>query len=86
MVSRFKSFVGSVSLAAVLAFSVAFTGCAGSKSTSSSSSSSMSDASVSSEPARNEKLEEARRSAEDAESKAHQLREEKNRNTAKTGN
>jgi hypothetical protein len=46
----------------------------------------MSDAGASSEPARNERLEEARRSAEDAESKAHQLREEKNRNTAKTGN
>ena len=82
MVSRFKSFVWPVSLAAVLACSIAFTGCAGSKS----ASSSMSEASASSEPARNEKLEEARRSAEDAESKAHELREEKNRNTAKTGN
>ena len=84
MVSRFKSFVWPVSLAAVLACSVAFTGCAGSKSASSSMSGA--SASASSEPARNEKLEDARRSAEDAESKAHELREEKNRNTAKTGN
>jgi hypothetical protein len=46
----------------------------------------MSDASMSSEPARNQKLEDARRSAEEAEAKAHELREEKNRNTAKAGN
>jgi hypothetical protein len=84
MVSRFKSFVGPVSLAVVLACSAAFMGCAGSKSSSSSSSSM--DSSMSSEPARNQKLEDARRSAEDAEGKAHELREEKNRNTAKSGN
>lgn len=83
MVSRFKSFVRPVSLAAVLACSVAFIGCAGSKS----ASSSMSEASAgSAEPARNQKLDDARRSAEEAEAKAHDLREEKNRNTAKTGN
>jgi hypothetical protein len=81
MVSRFKSFVWPVSLAAVLA-SFAMTGCAGSKSSSSSSS----DSSFSSEPARNQKLEDARRSAEDAEAKAHELREQKNNNTAKSGN
>lgn len=82
MVSRFKSFVGTVALAASLAAMVAMTGCAGSKS----ASSSMSDATGGSEPARNQKLEDARRSAEDAESKAHELRVEKNRNTAKSGN
>jgi hypothetical protein len=38
------------------------------------------------EPAKNQKLEDARRSAEDAESKAHEMRLEKNRNTAKNGN
>ena len=83
MVSRFKSFAWPVTLAAVLACSLAFTGCAGGKK---SASSSMSDASMGSEPAQNQKLDDARRSAEDAEAKAHELREEKNRNTAKTGN
>lgn len=83
MISRFKSFAWPVSLAAVLACSVAFTGCAGSKSASSSMSEASMDAGT---PVRNERLEEARRSAEDAEAKAHELREEKNRNTAKTGN
>jgi hypothetical protein len=82
MVSRFKSFAWPVSLAAVLACSLAFAGCAGGKS----ASSSMSEASAGSEPARNQKLDDARRSAEEAEAKAHDLREEKNRNTAKTGN
>jgi hypothetical protein len=80
MISRFKSFAWPVALAASL---VVMAGCAGSKSSSSSSDSSYS----SSEPAKNQKLEDARRSAEDAEAKAHQLREEKNRtNTAKSGN
>lgn len=82
MVSRFKSFVRPASLAVVLAGSIALTGCAGSKS----SSSSMSDGNSASEPARNQKLDEARRSAEEAEAKAHELREEKNRNTVKTEN
>jgi hypothetical protein len=82
MVSRFKSFVGTAALAATLVAAVATTGCAGSKS----ASSSMSDATGNPEPARNQKLEEARRSAEEAENKAHELREEKNRNTVKTGN
>jgi hypothetical protein len=75
MISKFKSFVVSVSL---LAFMAAYTGCAGSKNSSGSSS-------ASAEPAVNQKLEDARRSAEDAEAKAHQLREEKNNSTAKSG-
>lgn len=81
MISRFKSFAWPVAFAATLAV---MAGCAGSKSSSSSSS----DSSYgNSESARNQKLEDARRSAEDAEAKAHQLREEKNRtNTAKSGN
>jgi len=36
--------------------------------------------------ATSQKLEDARRSAEDAESQAHQLREDRLRNTAKTEN
>ena len=76
MISRFKGLVLPATLATVLA---AFTGCAGSK-----SSSSM-DSSMGSAPQKNQKLEEARRSAEDAEAKAHQLREEKNSSTAKSG-
>lgn len=75
MVSRFMALVWPLALAISL---TALSGCAGSKS--SSASSDMAAATT------NEKLEEARRSAEDAESKAHQLREEKNRNTAKSGN
>ena len=77
MISRFKSCIWSV---AAIALAVSLTGCAGSKSSSSNMDS------ASSEPSRNEKLEEAKRSAEDAELKAHQLREEKNRSTAKSGN
>jgi NaMN:DMB phosphoribosyltransferase len=79
MISRFKSCILPV---AALALVATLTGCAGSKSSSSSSNMD----SASSEPARNEKLEDAKRSAEDAELKAHQLREEKNRSTAKSGN
>ena len=79
MISRFKSFVWPVALAAGM---VALTGCAGSKH---SSSSSMGDSTESAAPAKNQKLEDARRSAEDAEAKAHQLREEKNSSTAKSG-
>jgi len=69
---------GPVTLAVSLA---AFVGCAGSKH--SSASSSMSDATASAEPPKNQKLDDARHSAEDAEQKAHELRVEKNRNTAK---
>ncbi|MDB5050429.1 MAG: hypothetical protein JWO30_3500 [Fibrobacteres bacterium] len=79
MISRFKSFVLPVTLAAVM---TAFVGCAGSKH---SSSSSMDSSMGSAEPDKNQKLEDARRSAEDAEAKAHQLREEKNSSTAKSG-
>lgn len=77
MISRFKSFVWPVALVAGM---VAVTGCAGSKHSSASG-----DSSESAAPAKNQKLEDARRSAEDAEAKAHQLREEKNNSTAKSG-
>ena len=76
MISRFQSFVVPVALVAVL---LAFTGCAGSKKTTSG------DSGASAEPAKNQKLEDARRAAEDAEAKAHQLREEKNSSNAKSG-
>jgi hypothetical protein len=78
MISRFKSFVMPVTLAAVAA---AFMGCAGSKSSSSSSM----DSSMSAEPSKNQKLEDARRSAEEAEMKAHQLRTDKNNTASKPG-
>lgn len=74
MISRFKSFVMPVTMAASLAVMM---GCAGSK-----SSSSM-DSRMGAESEKSQKLEDARRSAEDAEAKAHQLREEKNSSTAK---
>jgi hypothetical protein len=77
MISRFKSFVMPVTLAVVAA---AFMGCAGSKSSSSSM-----DSSMSSESAKNQKLEDARRSAEEAEMKAHQLRTDKNNSASKSG-
>jgi hypothetical protein len=77
MISRFARFV--LPVMAVLCMG-ALVGCAGSKSSRSGGDS------ASMEPAKNQKLEEARRSAEDAESKAHQMRVEKNRNTAKNGN
>jgi hypothetical protein len=80
MISRFTRFVLPVTVALSIG---ALVGCAGSKSPSSSGSGG--DA-ASLEPAKNQKLEDARRSAEDAESKAHQMRVEKNRNTAKNGN
>jgi hypothetical protein len=71
MVSRFLSFV----CAALLLVSAAgFWGCAGSKSSSGSGSGGDDKA---------QKLEDARKSAEDAEMKAHQLREEKNRAAGK---
>jgi hypothetical protein len=76
MVSRLTSFVLPVAMAVSLA---GFSGCAGSKSSSSSKS-----GSSSAEEQKNQKVEEARRSAEDAEMKAHQLREDKNRNQTKT--
>jgi hypothetical protein len=79
MISRFTRFVLPVTVALSIG---ALVGCAGSKS----SSGSGSGDSASMEPAKNQKLEDARRSAEDAESKAHQMRVEKNRNTAKNGN
>lgn len=79
MISRFKTILWPV---AAVALVVSLTGCAGSKS----SSSSNLDSAGSAEPERNQKLEDAKRAAEDAELKAHQLREEKNRSTAKTGN
>ncbi len=79
MISRFTRFVLPLTVAL---FMGALVGCAGSKS----SSGSGSGESASAEPAKNQKLEDARRSAEDAESKAHDMRVEKNRNTAKNGN
>lgn len=79
MISRFTRFVLPVTVALLMG---ALVGCAGSKS----SSGSGSGESASAEPAKNQKLEDARRSAEDAESKAHDMRVEKNRNTAKNGN
>ena len=80
MISKFPRYVLPVTV--VLSMTVLF-GCAGSKH--SSASASMSDATAS-EPPKNQKLDDARHSAEDAEQKAHQLRVEKNRNTAKNGN
>jgi len=81
MISKFTRFALPVALALSVA---ALSGCAGSKH--SSAASAMSDASASAEPPKNQKLDDARRSAEDAEQKAHDLRVEKNRNTAKNGN
>jgi hypothetical protein len=78
MISRFTRFVLPVTVAL---FMGALVGCAGSKSSSGSGGDS-----ASMEPAKNQKLEDARRSAEDAEAKAHELRVEKNRSTAKNGN
>lgn len=66
--------------AALAASLFAFPGCAGSKSSSSGSDYS---AMGSQEPAKSAKLDDARRSAEDAEQKAHQLREEKARTQSK---
>jgi hypothetical protein len=77
MISRFTRFVLPVTVALCMG---ALVGCAGSKS----SSGGVDTANL--EPAKNQKLEDARRSAEDAESKAHVMRLEKNRNTAKNGN
>jgi hypothetical protein len=79
MFSKLTRFVLPVTVAM---FVMAFTGCAGSKSHSSASAA---DSMASAEPPKNQKLEDARRSAEEAELKAHQLRMEKNNNTAKNG-
>jgi hypothetical protein len=79
MIPTFKQFVLPFTAAACMA---AFLGCAGHKPAGSSSG----DSAASAEPAKNQKLDDARHSAEDAEQKAHQLRVEKNRNTAKNGN
>ena len=81
MVSRFMSFVWPVALAASL---VGLSACGGSKPSASSSSSSSSAQGSGYEEPKNQKLEDARRSAEEAEMKAHQLREEKNRSQSKT--
>lgn len=78
MVSRFVRFIGPTAAAVSL---FAFLGCAGSKS-SSADYSSMGDGGSSSKSSA--KLDDARRSAEEAELKAHQLREEKSRNQSKT--
>ena len=80
MVSRFVRFIGPAALAFTLLASV---GCAGSKSSKSSGSdySSMDEGGAAPNTAR---LDEARRAAEDAETKAHQLREERARSQAKT--
>jgi hypothetical protein len=59
----------------------AFPGCAGSKKSSSSSDYSALD---SQEPSKSAKVDDARRSAEEAELKAHQLREEKARTQGKS--
>ena len=80
MISRSKRFALPVIVAV---FAMAFAGCAGSKSRSTAT---LGDSDASSEPAKNQKLDDARRSAEEAEQKAHELRLEKNRNTAKNGN
>jgi len=78
MISKFSRYVLPFTVALSLA---ALSGCAGSKH--SSAAASMSDASASAEPPKNQKLDDARRSAEEAEQKAHDLRVEKNRTTAK---
>ncbi len=78
MVSRFVRFIGPTAAAVSL---FAFLGCAGSKSSSADySSMGAGDSSAKSSA----KLEDARRSAEDAEQKAHQLREEKARTQSKS--
>lgn len=78
MISRFPSIVLSLGFAAALV-----TGCAGNRSSSSSSSGADTSA-LKQADEKNQKLDDARRSAEDAEQKAHQLREEKARNQPKT--
>jgi hypothetical protein len=78
MGSSLLKYLAPAALAAAL---LAFPGCAGSKSSSSGSDYS---AMGSQEAAKSAKLDEARRSAEDAEQKAHQMREEKARTQSKT--
>lgn len=75
MISRFSTFSGTFALAIALA---AFSGCAGSKSASSGNSSGEAAAEV-----KVSKVDEARHSAEDAEMKAHQLREDKSHSQTK---
>jgi hypothetical protein len=77
-----SSFLRSILPAAAVVSLLGFVGCAGSKNSSSGSDYSAMD-SGSSEPAKSAKVDDARRSAEEAEAKAHQLREEKARNQAK---
>jgi hypothetical protein len=79
-----SSFLRSLVPAAVVVSLFGFMGCAGSKNSSSGSDYSALD-NGGGESARNQKLEDARRSAEEAEMKAHQLREEKARNQSKPG-
>lgn len=81
MVSRFVRFIGPAALAFTLLASV---GCAGSKPSSSSSGSDYSSMDEGGAAPNTARLDEARRAAEDAETKAHQLREEKARAQAKT--
>ena len=78
MASSLLRFLAPAAMAASL---LAFPGCAGSKSSSSGSDYSALD---NGESAKTAKLDDARRSAEEAELKAHQLREEKARNQSKT--
>ena len=78
MASSLLRFLAPAALAASL---LAFPGCAGTKSSSSGSDYS---AMGNQESAKSAKLDDARRSAEDAEQKAHQLREEKARTQSKT--
>lgn len=81
MTLRFPSMAAPLTLVASL---VLLSGCAGSKPHSSSASSDDSSSSSSASEPKASKLDDARRSAEDAEGKAHQLREEKNRTQSKT--
>jgi hypothetical protein len=79
MVSSFVRFIGPTAAAVSL---FAFLGCAGSKSSGADYSSM--DAGGGASAKSSAKLEDARRSAEDAEQKAHQLREEKARTQSKS--
>lgn len=78
MASSLLRYLAPAALAASL---LAFPGCAGSKKSSSGSDYS---ALESQEPAKSAKVDDARRSAEEAELKAHELREQKARTQSKT--
>lgn len=80
MVSRLVTMLGTAAVAVSL---FGFLGCAGSKNSSSGSDYSAMDNGGGAEASKSQKLDDARRSAEDAEQKAHQLREEKARSQAK---